>query len=319
MTKENLHNDIKEATERKQMNKKAAPLILLFLLAFYSTKAQSIEVLREKIDKVIAHKSATVGVAIKGINPRDTISINGNKHLPMQSVYKYHLALAVLHQVDQGKLRLDKVISLDKELMDSYMELWSPLRKKYPNGGEVTLADIIKNTVAWSDNVGCDVLFKLVGGTHVVQSYLHDIGIEDIAIVHTEIVMQEKWENQYENWTTAKAANQALQLFYENADELLSTESYTFLLNILKGTQTGKRSFRGLVPEETIIAHKTGHSGKNDIGLTGALNDIGIVFLPDNSYFYLSIMVSDSMENNDVNHEIIAKIAKLTWDYFKNK
>ncbi len=302
------------------MTKKGAPLIILLaLFTFNSVKAQSINTLRQKIEKVLQDKSATVGVAIRGTNPQDTISINGGKHLPMQSVFKYHLSLAVLHQVDQGKLRLDKVILLDKELMETYKHMWSPLRKKYPNGGYVTLAEILKNTVAWSDNVGCDVLFKLVGGTNAVESYLHNIGIKDIAIVHPEIVMQAKWENQYKNWTTAKAANQALQLFFENADELLSTESYNFLLNVLKGTKTGKKSIRGLLPEETIVAHKTGHSGKNDNGLTGALNDIGIVFLSNNSYFYLSVLVSDSQESDETNQMIIAEIAKLTWDYFKNK
>lgn len=302
------------------MRKRVIPLIsLLALLIFDSAKAQSIETLKQKIDKILKDKSATVGVAIRGINPQDTISINGDRHLPMQSVYKYHLALTVLHQVDQGKLSLEKVISLDKALMESYKHLWSPLRKKYPNGGEVTLADILKNTVAWSDNVGCDVLFKLIGGTNVVESYLHKIGVKDIAIVHTEIVMQAKWENQYENWTTAKAANQSLKLFFENADNLLSSESYNFLLNILKGTKTGQKSIRGLLPKQAVIAHKTGHSGKNDNGLTGALNDIGIIFLPDDSYFYLSILVSDSKESNETNQKIIAEIAKLTWDYFNKK
>lgn len=152
------------------MNSKKIILLitLLTLLVCESAKAQSIDILRQGIEKVLKDKSATVGVAIRGINSQDTISINGNKNLPMQSVFKYHLALAVLHQVDQGKLSLEKVISLDKELIESYKHLWSPLRKKYPNGGEVILADMLKYTVAWSDNVGCDVLFKLVGGTDVV-------------------------------------------------------------------------------------------------------------------------------------------------------
>ena len=117
------------------MIKKATLLILLFLLAFHSTRAQSIDVLREKINQVIEDKSATIAVAIRGVNSQDTISINGDKHLPMQSIFKYHLALAVLHQVDQGKLGLNEVISIDGELIESYKYLWSPLREQYPNGG----------------------------------------------------------------------------------------------------------------------------------------------------------------------------------------
>ncbi|UAM99714.1 hypothetical protein K8354_07885 [Polaribacter litorisediminis] len=71
------------------------------------------------------------------------------------------------------------------------------------------------------------------------------------------------------------------------------------------------------MPKETIVAHKTGHSGKNNHGLTGAVNNIGIVFLTDDSYFYLSVFVCDSKENDKTNQNIIVKIAKITWDYFK--
>ena len=294
-------------------------ILLIFVLAFVSSKAQSIDALRLKINEVLAGKSATVGLAIKGTKPQDTLSINGDKHLPMQSVFKYHLALVVLHQVDQGKLSLDDKISIDEELVSLYAHLWSPLRKKYPNGAEVSIAEVLRYTVALSDNLGCDMLFNLVGGTKLVQAYFREKGIKDIAIVHPEIVMQANWECQYENWTTAKASNQALQLFFENTNKLLSTDSHNFLLETLKGTKTGKNSIKGLLPPHTVVAHKTGHSGKNKNGLTGALNDIGIVFLPDGSYFYLSVLLSDSMEDTKTNQKIIADIAKLTWDYFKKK
>ena len=299
------------------MIKKTTQLTIFFLLTFDFLSAQSIENLRQKINEVLKDKSATVGVAIRGINPQDTISINGNKHLPMQSVYKYHLALAVLHQVDQGKFNLNDTVSIDKELINSYSQLWSPLSKKYPDGAKITLSEILNFTVALSDNLGCDLMFNLVGGTEVVHSYLHKIGVKDVAIMYTEIVMQAEWEIQYENWTTANAANQVLQLFFENENSLLSTKSYEFLLEVLKSTKTGKKNIRGLLPPEAVVAHKTGYSGKNSEGLTGALNDIGIVFLPDNSYFYLSVFISDSMEETEINQKIIADIAKLAWDYFK--
>ena len=294
-------------------------MLLLFLFTLHTIKAQSIDNLKQKIEEVLKDKSATVGVAIQGMNPEDAISINGNRHMPMQSVFKFHLALAVLHQVDQGKLSLDQVITLDKALMEKYKHLWAPLRKKYPNGGKVTIAEMLKSTVAWSDNIGCDVLLNRIGGVKALESYLHQIGIKEIRVVHDEISMQAKWENQYENWTTVKAANQTLQLFFENKDNLLSAKSHDFLLNVLKGTQTGKKSIKGLLPQDAVVAHKTGHSGKNDQQLTAALNDIGIVFLPNGTYFYLSIMVNDSMEDNETNQKIIAEIAKLTWDHFKKK
>ncbi len=303
--------------DEHKMKKISILLILAFALinTFY-TNAQSISSLRQKINGILQNKAATVGVAIRGETLSDTLSINGDMRLPMQSVFKFHLVLAVLHQVDIGKLSLDDDIHLDKTLIKYYTHLWSPLREKYPNGAQVTLSEIIEYTVAWSDNLGCDVLFELLGGTEAVQRFLHDIGIKDIAIVHNELIMQSAWPNQFENWTTAKAANQSLQIFYENRTNVLSLESHRFLLNILKGTKTGKKRIRGLLPKDAEVAHKTGTSGKNKNGLTGATNDIGIVFLPNGDHFYLSVLVCCSMESDDTNEQIIAEISKLVWNYF---
>ncbi len=299
--------------------KKAILIILSLFMVNSFLRAQSIDSLRQRISEILKDKSVTAGIAIKGPESGDTLSINGNKHLPMQSVFKYHLALAVLHQVDLGKLSLDDQILIEKDLIKKYEYLWSPLRKKYPEGAKVTLAEILKYTVSLSDNLGCDLLFELIGGTKVVQSYLKSIGIHDIAIRHNEIVMQSEWKNQYDNWTTANAANQLLESFFENTNHFLSPKSHQFLLETLKETKTGKKSIRGLLPKNAIIAHKTGHSGKNEQGLTAAQNDIGIIFLPNGKHFYLSVFVGDSMESHETNQLIIAQIAKLAWDYFSNE
>jgi len=271
------------------MTSKLVYLNILFTLIFSLSYGQSIETLRQEINET---------------------------HLPMQSVFKYHLALAVLDQVDKGKFDLKEKITVTKADLDN--ELWSPIRKKYPEGIDLPLSEIIKYTVASSDNVGCDLLFRLIGGPKVVESYLHEIGIVDIEIKYNEVDQQSVWVRQYENWTTAKSTNEALKIFYENSKQQLSLESHAFLWKVMKDSKTGKKSIRGCLPENAVVAHKTGSSGKNDEGMTGAQNDIGIVFLPNGTYFYLSVLVSDSHETSSVNKKIIADIAKLTWDYFEN-
>lgn len=299
------------------MKNKLIFLTLIVLLSCNFSSGQSISTLKEKINKILVNKDATVGIAISGVNPYDSLSINGNKKLPLQSVFKYHLALAVLNQVDKEKFNLNDKITITKEDLNN--NLWSPLRKKYPEGSDLTLAEILRYTVASSDNVGCDLLFKLIGGTKVVEEYLHEVGITDIAIEYNEATQQSKWEFQYKNWTTANSANKALRLFFENSKQQLSLESHKFLWETMISSWTGKNSIRGHLPKEIEVAHKTGHSGKNDNGLTGAQNDIGIVFLPNGKHFYLSVLVSDSKEDSNVNEKIIADIAKLAWDYFENK
>ncbi|MEO0902930.1 MAG: class A beta-lactamase, partial [Bacteroidota bacterium] len=227
-------------------------------------------------------------------------------------------AAAVLHQIDKGKLSIKDTIKLTPELILEYKNLWSPLRKKYPKGGTVQIEELLQYNVAWSDNVACDVLLDLIGGPEAVQDYIHGLGVKDIAIIDKEIVLQSDWSRQYLNWSTTNASNSLLQILFENKS-ILSASSYEFLMSTLKETSTGKGKIRGQLPKEVVVAHKTGSSGKNKDGLTGATNDIGIVFLPENRYFYISIFVSDSKEDEETNQKIMASIAKLAWDYFQSK
>lgn len=299
------------------MNKMKLIIAVLSILTINFSNGQTISILKDKIEKILIDKNATVGVAIAGISPDDTISINGDKQLPMQSVYKYHLALTVLREVDKRVWNLNDTIEITKEHLDN--SLWSMIRKKIPDGGILKLSEVIKYTVANSDNVGCDLLFDMIGGPIIAQNYMHETGISQVAIRDKEAMLQSDWKMQYRNWTTANAANKTLKLFFENKENQLSAKSHKFLWEIMKKSWFGKISMKTYLPEDVIIAHKTGHSGKNDEGITGAQNDIGIIFLPNGNYFYLSILISDSTEESKVNKKIIADIAKLSYDYFKDK
>ncbi|PRX54781.1 class A beta-lactamase, subclass A2 [Flagellimonas meridianipacifica] len=296
--------------------------ILIILLVFTATlgwgQVNSIDRLKQEIEQVVEGKLATVAVSIQGMEPQETLSVNGNLHLPMQSVFKLHLAAAVLNEIDKGKLGINDSIKLTPELILEYKNLWSPLRKKYPKGGKVQIEELLKYNVAWSDNVGCDVLLDLIGGPIAVQNYIHGLGVKDIAIIDKEIFLQSDWSRQYLNWSTTNASNSLLQILYENQN-ILSASSHQFLMATLKETSTGKGKIRGQLPKDAVVAHKTGSSGKNKDGLTGATNDIGIVFLPDNRYFYISIFVSDSKEDEVTNQKMMADITKLAWDYFQTK
>ena len=103
--------------------------------------------------------------------------------------------------------------------------------------------------------------------------------------------MQDNWGLQFLNWTTPKEANSFLTTFYENKNGLLSKKSYDFIWNIMKGTKTGKNRLKGKITEKTVVAHKTGWSGKHKVtGITSAVNDIGIVFLPNEKNFAISVL-----------------------------
>lgn len=288
---------------------------VFFVLIAATTFAQTTDSLRQTIQHILATKNAIVGVAILGNDGKDRISFNGSRCCPTQSVYKFHIALAMMSQIDKGKFSLEQKISITEK--DLAVDLYSPIKDSYPKGAELTIAELIQYTVSQSDGIGCDILLRLLGGPKVVENYFVKNNFKDISIKTTEEVMQRNWTNQFKNWTTPIAANKVLSSFYKNTNTLLSDKSHAFIWNVMKQTVTGEDRLKGQLPKGTVVAHKTGSSGVNKTtGITGAINDIGIVFLPNGKHFFISVFVTNSKENAETNAKIIADIAKASWDYF---
>ena len=286
-------------------------ITILFLLISIFSFAQKAE-LKKEISKITEGKKATVAVSVLGIDfPFQYNNNNAEKKLPMQSVFKYHIALAVLDLVDQGKLSLDQKVFIKKsELLPN---TWSPIREKNPEGNfEMPISELIEYSVAMSDNVGCDVLLRLIGGPKVVNDYIVSKGVKNTQIVYNEELMQSAWKNQYENYTTMKSATRLLKDFYKG--KILSKKSTEFLLAVMYRTSTGLNKIVEQLPKYAKVAHKTGSSGKNDAGLTGAENDIAIITLPNGKTYAIAIFVSDSMETWEVNCKMISDISKVVYE-----
>ncbi len=272
--------------------------------------------LRKTIEDIVSDKKSVVGVSIIGNNGQDTLSMNGDMRFPMQSVFKFHIALAVLGEVEKGKLSLDQHVEITK---DELLPIgnWNPLRDEHPNGGMFTIRELIQYSVSHSDNLACDILIRHIGTPKTVEAYIKKSGVKAINIAFDEAEMQSKWDNMFQNWTTPKAASETLKLFYENKTKLLSKDNHAFFWKTNEETTTGKTRIKSQLPAETIVAHKTGSSGTNEeTGITAAVNDIGIVFLPNGEYFIISIFVTDSKEDFDTNEKMIADIAKATYDFY---
>ncbi len=257
-----------------------------------------------------------MGVSIIGNKGKDTVSVNGERHYPMQSVFKFHIALAVLSQIDRGKLSFTQKIKIEKK--DLLPKLYSVIRDRYPDGAILSIDTILACMVSESDNVACDVLLKLLGGPQQVQAYFNRNHFKDLSIKYNEVSQQGNWDLQFQNWTTPPAANEVLASFYDNSKKLLSQKTHGFIWKLMKETTTGKGRLKGQLPANAMVAHKTGSSGANTQGLTAAVNDIGIVFLPNGQHYFISVFVTSSREDTVTNEKIIADISKAAWDYFSN-
>jgi len=251
-----------------------------------------------------------VGVAASVIETGQTVTVAGDERFPMQSVYKLPIAVAVLHDVDAGRLQMDQVISIDQgRLADG--RLYSPIRSRFPGGAQLTIRELLRYAICESDNVASDTLMRLAGGPARITAYLQSIGINAVVVASTERDMAADADAQYRNWATPRGALKMLTTFHAGAG--LSSPSRRSLRDALIQSVTGPHRIKGLLPPGTVVAHKTGTS-ETVAGHTTATNDIGIITLPDGRHIAIVVFISDSTADVEDRELTIARIARAAYD-----
>ena len=270
--------------------------------------------LSDQIKQIADTSKGHVGVAailLDRFENQPIVSLNAGDHFPMQSVYKLPISMAVLKQVDEGKLSLDEKVRIAKaDFVGSAAH--SPIRDQNPKGTELTVADLLRFAIVESDGTASDVLMKLAGGPEQVNSYLRELAIADIVVRNTENEFSKNHALQYDNWATPDAALALLRALNERRN--LSDSSQALLLRLMTESKPGAKRLKGALPAGTSVAHKTGTSG-TEKGVTAATNDIGIITLPDGRKFAIAVFVSDSPADEATREGVIANISRAVWDY----
>lgn len=283
-----------------------AARLLLFLAIALPVPAQ----LQQQIARAAAQARGRVGVACALPGQALDCSLNPGASLPMQSVCKLPIAMATLHAVEQGRLRLSQKLRFVPSRLiagDGY----SPLRDQHPRGPvELPIEDLLRRAITQSDNVASDVLLRSIGGPGAANAYLRSLGITGISIRDDENTVDRNERLQYRN----AAQPRALVLLLEglSSGTALSPQDTQLLLSWMAATQTGSRRIRALLPPGTPVADKTGTAGQHRPTMN-ATNDIALITLPDGRKLALAILVSDARAPFAHREEAIARIAQAVY------
>ena len=110
---------------------------------------------------------------------------------------------------------------------------------------------------------------------------------------------------------TATPAGMAHFLARIDRGEFLKPASQAFLTDTMIKCKTGPDRIKGLLPEGTIVAHKTGT-------LSGLSDDVGIVTLPGGHKFVIAVFTMGIAEG-PARARIIAEAARTTFDYYATR
>lgn len=242
---------------------------------------------------------------------RFPVAASPGECFPMASVFKFHQALAVCDRLMRSGVSLDTEVSVGKA--DLVENTWSPLRDEYPYGGRFTYGELLAYTLQQSDNNACDFLFRTVCDVSRTDSYIRSLGIDDFAIACDEETMHDDLSACYSNWTTPLAAAALLEKFYSVRD---SSEYTGYVWKLMSDCCTGQNRIPGHISGKVSqIAHKTGTGDIDADDRIMAVNDIGVVLLPDGRHYSIAVFVSDAAAGMEECEEFIAKVSEAVYEY----
>lgn len=265
--------------------------------------------LSERILAFAAQQQATVGVAVM-TDSGNLLLCNDTVRYPLLSVFKFHVALAVLHKMDRLHILPDSVIHVSASQM--HENTYSPLRDKFPRQDiAVSLRELLEYSLMLSDNNACDVLIAFSGGIDEVDRYIRTLGISHFRLTDTEHSMHCS-NDPYGNWSYPSDMVRLLKVAVEK--KLFAPVYYDLLWETLRKVRTGMDKLKGGVPPHTVVWHKTGSSDRNETGMKAADNDAGIIQLPDGRKYYIVVFVMNSYESDSDNAAIISTLSRMVYE-----
>lgn len=293
---------------RSLLSKAVVSSLLLFQVLSVSASD-----LTSDIQEVIKGKKAQVGVAV--LYKDDAVTVNNDDQYPLMSVFKFHIALAVLKKMEQEGIPLTAVVTLRPSDIDT--KTWSPMYKKYKSK-KITLSygDLINYMVSQSDNNACNRLIYFVGGIQNVNAFIKDLGIDQIQLIETEKSMEQDIRKSYNNWSTPLSVAQLLRKVY--TEKVLSDKHFAFLEKAMLASASGKDKFRAGLPKEIEVGHKTGMSYRTPEGVRMCDADVGVIYMPEGEKCYLVVLVKDSKESDAVNVKIMTDIANKVYSHYSD-
>lgn len=252
-----------------------------------------------------------VGLSVIHIESGKSISINGKSQLPLYSVFKLPVAIVVLKEIEENRLRLDQKIHVTPaEIVPGTpgnTALWQkPI--------DVTIEQLIDYSISRSDNTSNDKLLQLVGGPLKVTERMRSLGFQNLDIHSTSA----EFIKSRQNPNTGSAEDLAQLLAQLHQGKILQSSQLNLLIGFMQRATTGLRRLRGDLPAGTLVADKTG-SGEQDAvtRVAKTTNDVGIITLPSGrGHLAIAVLVSESKLPDAAQEKFIAQVARAAYDAY---
>jgi len=267
--------------------------------------------LEQRLKIICDGAQGAVGLSVVHIESGKTISINGNSQLPLYSVYKLPLAITVLKDVEEKRLRLDQKIHVTPAELVQGTPANDALWQKPV---DYTIEQLLEFSISRSDNTSSDKLVEVVGGPLKVTERMRSLGFQNLDI-HTS---SGEFMKTRQNPNTGSADDLANLLVQLHQGKILEPDQVNLLRGFMQRATTGLHRLRGDLPRGTVVADKTG-SGEPDAvtKVAKVTNDVGIITLPSGrGHLAIAVLVNQSKLPDAAQEKLIADVARAAYDAY---
>lgn len=279
--------------------------------------------LQARIEQLVRAFPGKAGAAIQAVDEGWIVSQGGSLSLPQQSVSKLWVAMTVLSQRDEGRLKLDDPVLVTRDDLTLFHQPIAALVTD--DGYRTTVGALLTRALTQSDNTANDRLLTYVGGPAAVRRFIQRKDLGAIRFGPGERLLQSgtagvTWQQSMSMGRGFEAARArldpaaraaAMQRYIDNPPdgaspvaivgalarlargELLSETSTRILLDTMAASRTGHARLRAATPIGWTLAHKTGTG--QELGRRNAgFNDIGLLTAPDGRRYAIAVQIGDT-------------------------
>ncbi len=258
--------------------------------------------LSARLKEICARAGGECAVAVVHVESGRVASSDGERRQPLYSVFKLPLAVAVLQDVEAGKLSLDQKVRVEPEEAAPGTKANSDLWLK---ASDRTVRELLEFSIVRSDNTSSDKMLELVGGPSVVTERMRALGLNNIE-VRSNVRDFLKSKDAHPN--NGSAADLARLLARLQKGEVLRPENLDVLLGLMGRAITGQKRLRAGVPAGTPVGDKTG-SGPS------TTNDVGLITLPEGrGRLALAVLLNGSKLSVAEQERLTAEVARAAYD-----
>jgi len=251
------------------------------------------------IELIEKRAGGRLGVAAIDTATGKRIGWRAGERFPMCSTFKALMVACVLHKVDRGQERLDRLVSYGKaDLLD-----YAPVARAHVGKGGMKLSELAAAVIELSDNTAANLLLDSIGGPAGYTRFARTIGDTHTRLDRNEPALNTSIPGDVRDTTTPGAMAEDLNRVL--LGDVLSPASRKLLTGWMIGCKTAGNRIPAGLPKGWISGNKTG-TGQN-----GSTNDIAIVLPPGRKPMLLSVYYTGSKADMKARETVLADVARI--------